>query len=100
MGRALSIYFISKQTGTEQLVGNNFFGTKTLPQVKKTIRINSGSCASTTCLAWSVAQAQRAVHSATPGSKLGAHRISVQLHGNEEQISPVKKNNLSTSAPY
>jgi hypothetical protein len=32
---ASSIYFISKQTGTEQLVGNKFFGTKTLPQVKK-----------------------------------------------------------------
>lgn len=32
---ASSIYFISKQTGTEQLVGNNFFGTKTLPQVEK-----------------------------------------------------------------
>jgi hypothetical protein len=28
-------------------------------------------------LAWSVAQAQRAVHSATPGSKPGTHRISV-----------------------
>jgi hypothetical protein len=40
-------------------------------------------------LAWSVAQAQRAVHSATPGSKPGAHRISMQLHGNEEQSSPV-----------
>jgi hypothetical protein len=47
----------------------------------------------------SVAQVQRAVHSATPGSKLGVHRISVQLHGNEEQSSPVQKKNKHHRGP-
>jgi hypothetical protein len=40
------------------------------------------------------------MHSATLGLKSDAHRISVQLHGNEEQSSPVKKNHTSMLSSY
>lgn len=82
---ASSIYFISKQTGTEQLVGNNFFGTKTLPQVEKTIGINSGSCASIPCLPLHLinsrgeAESSGDLHSLKLEKRTFHHRTSISL---------------------